>query len=139
MTTFLKTTATAVIAVVVIVLASLGFDSQNTPTIYSDFASIQQAEENYFKTHQAYFQVLPNNVVPSYETGDVATNLGKSLPPQARIDIYQTPDGSWGYQIIFDSNGVIYSVATGTESTDRTFVASTTPDTTTATSAPTDI
>ena len=95
---------------------------------------IAEAEDSYYKEHGRYFQVLPNNKVPDYETGTVADALGADIPDDARIDIYQTPDGTWGYQVSYAENGTNYSVGEGPEAPDRLYVK--TPPTLTASSTP---
>jgi len=91
------------------------------PTEYKTTDEIITAEENYFKANGKYLQVLPGNKLPHYETGTVKDKLGKDVPLNIRIDVYETWDKKRGYQIQYEDDTAYYSIATGTEKVYRTY------------------
>src|SRR5262249_39073912 len=114
-----------------------GASTSTISTISSGTAtarSIAAAEDAYFQKNGTYFQVLPNNAVPSYESGTVTDAFGANIPANARIDIYQTPTGEHGYQISYQEGGTQYSIGEGPEANDRFY--SNPPEILTATSTP---
>ncbi len=56
--------------------------------------------------------MLPGNALPAYESGTVSDDLGKNIPDNARVDVYESLGGD-GYQITFQQNGTEYSYGRG--------------------------
>ena len=101
---------------------------------YETIDKIITAQEEYYKINGKYLQIIPNNKLPHYETGTVSDKLGKNVPSNIRIDVYETWDGKRGYQLFYEDANNFYSIATGTQSAKRTWtkakpqpVASSTP------------
>ena len=95
--------------------------------------TISDLENEYFLKTGRYLQVLPGNQLPDYETGTVKQKLGKDLPTNVTIHVYESPKGM-GYQVITDEADRTTSVGYGPEAADLTWerlkpalIASTTP------------
>lgn len=91
------------------------------PTEYSTINEVITAEESYYKQNGKYLQVLQGSKLPHYEQGTVKDKLGKDIPQGFIIDVYEF-EGKRGYQIRYEDANTFYSVATGTEKTDRTWI-----------------
>jgi len=81
---------------------------------------IANLEETYRRQTGRYLQIMPGNRLPTYETGSVTEKLGKNIPDNVRVDIYEAP-GGFGYQISYEENGVVRSVGNGPEASARTY------------------
>lgn len=77
-------------------------------------------EAGYFKKSGKYLQILPNNQLPEYETGAVTEKFGTAIRADARVDVYESPQGA-GYQVIFQDGNTIYSFGYGPEWVERTY------------------
>lgn len=115
-------------------LAAVGGGVLAFPNEYQTVNEVILAEETYYQINGKYLQILPGNNLPHYETGTVSGKLGKNVPANVRIDVYETFDGKRGYQISYEDTNAFYSIANGTQAQERTFtklkplpVASTTP------------
>lgn len=118
-------------------LAALIYDNQpsfgDATTKYQTPKEIQTALEQHYRSHGEYIQVLPDSKLPLDEQGTVAQKLGKDLPPEITVHVYEHSQGD-GYQIMWETPTEIHSISVGPESKDRTWVrekepwiASTTP------------
>jgi len=67
----------------------------STGTVADQISALENA---YYQSTGHYLQVLPGNILPSYETGTVSADLGSTIPANARVDIYDAPSGK-GFQI----------------------------------------
>jgi hypothetical protein len=83
-------------------------------------AGVESLEDAYYSQNSTYFQILPGNALPTYESGTVASNLGEDIPGNVQVDIYDAPSGQ-GYQVTFQQDGTEYSTGEGPESADRSF------------------
>ncbi len=92
------------------------------PKVLSTIPEIRNAEDAYFQVNRKYLQIIAGDSLPSYEPGTVAQRLGSDVATTTKVDIYQMPDGRWGYQITQVSAQAITSVGFGPEFADRTFI-----------------
>lgn len=96
------------------------------PTIPTEVRSvvddIATFEERRMRQGGRYLQVLKGNKLPSYEKGSVLEKLGRDVPTNVRVNIYEAPGGR-GYQILYTAgDGTVYSVGYGPEAKDRTYI-----------------
>lgn len=81
----------------------------------------QQLEEAYFAKTGKYLQVLPNNKLPHYESGKTKDKLGKDLPANAIVNVYDGPGGK-GYQVVYEDADAIYRVGYGPQAEEMTSI-----------------
>lgn len=74
----------------------------------------------YYQQNGEYLQVLKDNKLPTNEKGFVKEKLGKDLPLNYVIDVYENDKGK-GYQIRYDDKNAFYSIGYGNESKQRTW------------------
>lgn len=91
------------------------------PTDFQTADDITAAETAYHDTTGKYLQVLPNNKAPAYEQGTTKEKLGKDLPANYRVDVYETPKGEHGYAVSWQDATGSYSKGYGPEATDWTW------------------
>lgn len=85
------------------------------PTTTATFGTVEEimaAQNTYRSLKGKYFQVMQNNYLPSYETGDTKTALGKTLPTSTQVNIYSGPSGD-GYQIVWTDASGTHATSTG--------------------------
>ncbi len=92
-------------------------------TVAVTAADVTALEDGYYKKNGRYLQILPGNRLPDYEEGTVAEKLGAGIPTGMRVDVYESPKG-FGYQIIYEDSGTLYTVGFGPEAEDRTYAYS---------------
>ncbi len=79
---------------------------------------VATAEDAYFAANGKYFQILPNNQVPSYESGTVTAAIGATLPdPTYSVNTYSGPKGN-GYFVTHSDATNFYSVGFGPQASD---------------------
>jgi IstB-like ATP binding protein len=89
--------------------------------VAASVSEIATLEQEHMSKYGRYLQVMPGNTLPSYESGSVQAKLGKALPENIRINVYESPHGK-GYQIMYyEEDGVFHSVGYGPEAADRTY------------------
>lgn len=93
-------------------------DSQRPTTEIRGIATI---EDSYFARTGKYLQVLPDSRLPHYESGNVADKLGRELPANSIVDVYEAPEGP-GYQVRYTDSENEYSVGYGPEAKERTWI-----------------
>lgn len=82
---------------------------------------ISTAQEEYKKKSGHYLQTLTSSRLPHYESGTIEQKLGRVVPENIRIDVYRTPDGQEGYQIVeIAADGTETITAFGPEASERT-------------------
>jgi len=81
---------------------------------------ISALENTYYQANGVYLQVLPGNILPSYETGTVTADLGSAIPDNVRVDIYDAPGGK-GFQVTYQDTSTQHSVGYGPEAISRTY------------------
>ena len=79
-----------------VLAASIGIN----PSIEEEIGLL---ENTYFAKHGKYLQVLPNNKLPDYENGTVQSKLGKTIPDNCSVDVYENPQE--GKFILFPKMG----------------------------------
>lgn len=86
----------------------------------SSETEIESAQDAYFAQHGKYVQVQKDSKLPEYEKeGTVKDKLGKDLPKDLVIHVYESPEGK-GYQIIYPDGS---SHGYGPEARNRTWDA----------------
>ena len=84
---------------------------------------VATAEDAYFAANGKYFQVLPNNQIPPYESGTVTAAIGGTLPdPTYSVNTYEGPRGK-GYFVTYSDITGFHSVGYGPQATDFTSVS----------------
>lgn len=96
-------------------------DTSNAGITVAARDEIAGLEETYRRQTGKYLQIQPGNALPAYESGSVSEKLGKTIPDNMRIDVYEAPQGR-GYQITYEEGGILHSIGYGPEAADRTFV-----------------
>jgi hypothetical protein len=81
-------------------------------TVTADVAGLEDA---YFQKTGSYLQILRGNGLPTYESGTIVEKLGKDVPADAWVHVYEAPGGK-GYQVLYeDADGTLHSVGYGPE------------------------
>jgi len=121
------------IATITFAVIALGLLTVSTAFAYSarevpNLGVIATAENSYYNNHGSYFQVLPNQQLPSHQPGVLSDYVDpRAVPPNTRIDVYAGPAGS-GYSVQWTipattcEAGLITSVGYGPEASERSFV-----------------
>lgn len=74
-----------------------GPELQTLETVKTDIAVEQEA---YFQRTGEYMQVLEGNRLPTdTKARGVETELGRTLPEDYRVDVFEKPDGTKGYTV----------------------------------------
>lgn len=81
---------------------------------------ISNLEDQYMQKTGKYLQIIAGNQLPTYESGSVAGKLGKNIPDDVNVDVYEAVSGK-GYQIYFEEGDIVYSYGYGPEATERTY------------------
>lgn len=89
------------------------------PGDYNTIEEIVSAEQSYYEKNGEYLQVIKGNTLPKGER--VKDKLGKDIPENVRIDVYENKLGK-GYQIFYEDDVAYYSIATGSEAVHRTWI-----------------
>src|SRR3990167_7987695 len=79
----------------------------------AEISEIVSAETEYYQANGKYLQVLKGNKLPHYEKGSVAQKLGKTLPANALVNTYLTPEGNKGFFVQYQDNTGFYSYGYG--------------------------
>lgn len=82
------------------------------------------AEDAYFARTGKYLQVKDNNTLPQYETGDVQSKLGQTLPATTVVNVYETAKGGEGYQVRTEDALNYYYQGYGPEASSFTYTIS---------------
>ena len=91
-----------------------GFPPETPATI----TEIEVMQDAYFAKHGKYLQVTRNNKPPHYTTD----KLSKKIPNNMVVNIYETPEGEWGYQIItYNEDRTVISIGFGPQAAKRTY------------------
>jgi len=94
---------------------------------YKTINEIVSAENAYYAKYGKYLQVMLGNKLPHYETGTIKEKLGKNVPANIVIDVYETVGGEnyqtkyKGYQIQYEDDTAYYSLGFGIQAKERTW------------------
>jgi hypothetical protein len=89
-------------------------------TVAASVEDVMVLEQEYMSKYGRYLHVMPGNTLPAYESGSVQEKLGKTIPENYNVEVYESPHGK-GYQISYEENGIVHSVGYGPEAADRTY------------------
>lgn len=77
-------------------------------------------QEKYFAEHGEYLPILPNGKLLPGKAGSVAEKLGRDIPADAFVEVYDGPRGK-GYRVAYTHGNKYYSVGYGPDAAAFTY------------------